>query len=76
MAGEHDESPYNYEVSNEPENRLLLWEAARSTSAAPTYFEPFVKANRLQFWDGGLITTIRQKLRHPRRNGSGQGYGL
>ncbi|XP_052237773.1 85/88 kDa calcium-independent phospholipase A2-like [Dreissena polymorpha] len=34
-----------------PANTQLIWEAARSTSAAPTYFHPYK-----QYYDGGLLS--------------------
>ncbi|KAK6495233.1 hypothetical protein TWF481_003259 [Arthrobotrys musiformis] len=47
----------SYQLKN-PEEQLefpdiKIWEAARATSAAPTYFEPLVLGN-YQFLDGGL----------------------
>jgi hypothetical protein len=53
---------YKYEVSNITENRLLVWETARSTSAAPTYFKSFVKANGSEYWDGGLFHNNPAKI--------------
>ncbi|KAH3777395.1 85/88 kDa calcium-independent phospholipase A2-like [Dreissena polymorpha] len=35
----------------QPPNKQLIWEVARSTSAAPTYFRPYN-----QYFDGGLLS--------------------
>ena len=49
-------APYHFCRSEDPRNELKIWEAARATSAAPTYFKPFahVPSGKI-FLDGGLF---------------------
>jgi hypothetical protein len=44
---------------------MLVWEAARSTTAAPTYFVPFSNQSRLgtrSYYDGGLYHNNPSKI--------------
>jgi hypothetical protein len=43
------------ETALKQEAQLQIWEAARATSAAPTYFKP-VKSEQVCFTDGGLLS--------------------
>lgn len=45
------------DARDDPSCDMMLWEAARATSAAPTYFPPFVRewaGRRCRFVDGGV----------------------
>lgn len=43
-----------FDARKNPANDMLVWEVARSTSAAPTYFEP-VNSDNHAIVDGGLV---------------------
>ncbi|KAK3718817.1 hypothetical protein LTR37_004733 [Vermiconidia calcicola] len=46
---------YDFERPHEPELEMRVWEAAAATSAAPTYFKPFVNPlTRRTYLDGAL----------------------
>ncbi|KAL8687035.1 MAG: hypothetical protein Q9224_005271, partial [Gallowayella concinna] len=50
-----DRSEYWFERAELPEKELTIWEAARATSAAPTYFKSFRSArNHRGYLDGAL----------------------
>lgn len=47
---------YTFKRPDKPEHELRLWEVARATSAAPTYFRPFVnKRTNEGYLDGALF---------------------
>ncbi|KAI9861482.1 MAG: hypothetical protein M1824_002374 [Vezdaea acicularis] len=47
--------PYHFQRPEKKETELEIWEAARATSAAPTFFQPFFhKASEREYKDGGL----------------------
>ncbi|KAL9049151.1 MAG: hypothetical protein Q9162_007370 [Coniocarpon cinnabarinum] len=46
---------YRFERPEHPEGELRLWEVARATSAAPTYFKPFVNVRTRQGYLDGAI---------------------
>lgn len=52
---EEEELMYRFERPESPNDELRVWEAARATSAAPTYFKPFVNTRTHQgYLDGAL----------------------
>jgi hypothetical protein len=47
---------YEYMTSNDPAKQMLVWEAARASTAAPTYFPPFYSNGIKDYlYDGGLV---------------------
>ncbi|KAF2188984.1 hypothetical protein K469DRAFT_684250 [Zopfia rhizophila CBS 207.26] len=47
---------YRMERPDDPNNELRLWEAARATSAAPTFFRPFVNSRTKEgYFDGAVF---------------------
>lgn len=47
--------PYHFYRPEKQDAELKTWEAARATSAAPTYFKPLCHESSKQvFWDGGV----------------------
>ncbi|KAG9200602.1 hypothetical protein G6514_006780 [Epicoccum nigrum] len=54
----HTDAPfrplYDFETLRDKEMQFKVWEVARATSAAPTYFRSFSKGSSEQYWDGGL----------------------
>ncbi|KAF2758985.1 hypothetical protein EJ05DRAFT_499409 [Pseudovirgaria hyperparasitica] len=46
---------YRMERPDEPRNELLLWEVARATSAAPTFFRPLVNSRTKEGYLDGAI---------------------
>ncbi|SMQ51120.1 unnamed protein product [Zymoseptoria tritici ST99CH_3D7] len=47
--------PYQFQRPEKPSSELRTWEAARATSAAPTYFKPFChEPSKRTYADGGL----------------------
>lgn len=49
------ESTYRFERPEEPSKELAIWEVARATSAAPSYFKPFVNPRTKQGYLDGAI---------------------
>ncbi|KAF2827014.1 hypothetical protein CC86DRAFT_416800 [Ophiobolus disseminans] len=49
-----DLSEYDYEMANVDPMELAPWEAARATSAAPTYFPSYSRQHSPAYLDGGL----------------------
>ncbi|KAM5351189.1 hypothetical protein ACJ41O_003912 [Fusarium nematophilum] len=45
---------YGFEATDSWGRKLRVWEAARATSAAPSYFPPFKDPAGTEYWDGGL----------------------
>ncbi|KAH8695985.1 hypothetical protein BGW36DRAFT_380024 [Talaromyces proteolyticus] len=56
--------PYQFEVHEEQETQIRVWEAARCTTAAPTYFTPFRKTVPFatKYYDGGLYHNNPSKI--------------
>ncbi|KAL7755626.1 hypothetical protein ACKLNR_014153 [Fusarium oxysporum f. sp. zingiberi] len=55
QAGVLDDTTESLKKRPSPEGEMQLWEAARATSAAPTYFAPFAhKGTKQVYLDGGL----------------------
>ena len=51
-----DQVNYRLERPDNPANELRVWEAARATSAAPTFFRPFVNSRTKEgFIDGAVF---------------------
>lgn len=46
---------YRMERPDDPNNELKLWEAARATSAAPTFFKPFVNSRTKEAYLDGAV---------------------
>ncbi|MCJ1354083.1 MAG: hypothetical protein MMC33_004070 [Icmadophila ericetorum] len=50
-----DQTHYEFERGEKPENELRIWEAARATSAAPSYFKEYrSERNNRGYLDGAL----------------------
>ncbi|KAK3658833.1 hypothetical protein LTR56_001704 [Elasticomyces elasticus] len=53
--GDDSEQDYIFERPERLEEELMVWQAARATSAAPKYFKPFQSnVTRKEYWDGAL----------------------
>ncbi|KAL8736432.1 MAG: hypothetical protein Q9166_000224 [cf. Caloplaca sp. 2 TL-2023] len=71
-------SEYRFERAELPENELNVWEAARATSAAPTYFKSFrSERNKYGYLDGALyhnnpvrVADLERRLIWPETEGS------
>jgi patatin-like phospholipase/acyl hydrolase len=65
---EDGEPEYDFERPHEPELEMRVWEAAAATSAAPTYFKPFVNPlTRRTYLDGALQNNNPAKLANRER---------
>lgn len=70
---EDSKPEYDFERPHEPELEMRVWEAAAATSAAPTYFKPFINPlTRRTYLDGALqnnnparLANIERKLIWP-----------
>lgn len=65
---EDGQREYDFERPHEPELEMRVWEAAAATSAAPTYFKPFVNPlTRRTYLDGALQNNNPAKLANRER---------
>ena len=65
---EDGQADYDFERPHEPELEMRVWEAAAATSAAPTYFKPFVNSmTRRTYLDGALQNNNPARLANRER---------
>ena len=56
QAGDMTSKPYDFHRPEKPDFELKIWEAARASSAAPTFFKSFThQPSRREYMDGGIL---------------------
>ncbi|PSN59126.1 hypothetical protein BS50DRAFT_594903 [Corynespora cassiicola Philippines] len=60
-----DQVDYKLDRPDHPDNDLKIWEAARATFAAPTYFKPFVNSRTKEgYLDGAVLHNNPVQIAH------------